>query len=316
MSRAARIPTADVARPPLSPLYDAQRTPRPRASARRERARAAAAWCAALLLLLAAPAYAGDDAAPESVAESDDAAAPASRYGRDDRGDDFEGYPVDAGDPGDDYYDVSVEHRAFSPNWTGAFVGVGVLGGMHSFRAPYVSGTLRAPAYGAFINWASAQQALDLQLGYLGARASGEVLGGDATLVRHNIHAAVLAHPFFLGVLGGDRPSYTIAGWYLLIGAAVDITRVDAESAAEGAPDTTLVAPGWRFGTGIDTFLDSPEDGRAFWLGFQYQLGLVRGQRNNDEIGRQRALEHLLLLRLSYRWNGHILRGGFGPGTP
>ena len=258
------------------------------------------------------PSAAGPMLAPEAHADE-----PGPMYGTDDRGDDFEGYPVDPGRPGDAYYDTSVEHRAFSPNWTGACIGVGVLGGLHNFRSPYVSGTLRAPAFGAFAQWSSAQQILDLQLGYLGARGAGEAFGNDATLTRHNVHAALQVHPFFLGVLGGDRISYTIASWYLLVGFGVDVTQITPTSSApDDAVGTRLVAPGWRFGSGLDTPLDSPEDGGAFWLGFQYQLGLVRGVRSNEEIGRDRALEHMMLVRLTYRWNGLLPRGMFGPGSP
>jgi hypothetical protein len=234
------------------------------------------------------------------------------RLGDDDGADGFDGYPADPGQPGDAYYDASTEHRAYSPNWTGAYFGGGLLGGMASVRSPLSDEVLRAPAYGAFITWSSLNQILDLQGGYLGATFT---LDGapERRLRRHSIHGAGLAHPLFLAVLGGGRMATTIANWYILGGFAAERFAFDGTATA---PDEAAWAFGWKVGTGIDTYLDSPHDGGAFWLGLQYQFGLWNSTRYVRSLPRARFQEHWLLVRLSYRWNGGFFRGGRGPDVP
>lgn len=235
------------------------------------------------------------------------------RHGDDDAEDGFDGYPVDPGEPGDSYYDVTEEHRPYSPNWTGAYFGGGLMGGLATVRTDLANGVARAPAYGVFLEWSSVNQILNLQGGYLGTRFSLDTEVGEVTLRRHGVHGAVLAHPLFLAVLNGGRVATTIANWYILVGLGAERFVWDAPPSFE---DTNAWQLGWKLGSGVDTYLDSPHDGSAFWIGVQYQFGIWRTTAYEPLFPRERFQEHWVLLRLSYRWNGGFFAGGEGPDVP
>jgi hypothetical protein len=234
------------------------------------------------------------------------------RYGDDDGADGFDGYPVDVGEPGDSYHDTSTEHRAYSPNWTGAYLGVGPLVGVATIRGEYIRGVDRALAYGAFFNWSSLNQILDAQLQYTRAEFQPSLDGGDATLLRQSVAGNLLIHPLFLAIISGPRAGYTVANTYFLAGGGLEFNRLTPAA----GPDVSYTSLGWRIGGGTGTYLDDPSDGGAFWLGIQFQRAYIQGSVSDPEIGRQKLRENMVLIRLSYRRNGNVFSGFTGPDSP
>mgnify|MGYP000950718659 CR=1 FL=1 len=232
------------------------------------------------------------------------------RVGDDDGDDGFTGYPEDPGRPGDAYRDASSEYRPFSPNWTGAFVGGGLLGGATSLRGEFLEGMDHAPGFGLFLNASTVQQVLDVQVHYLRASYTAPVTPGSADFTRQHAGVALLVHPFFLFVINTPPAAYIIANAYAMIGLGADITDVT------GDVDAHYAGLGWRLGGGVDVPIDDPNDGGAFWLGFQWQHAFVRGEPSIDAVGRDRLRENYLLLRLSSRFNGGFSRIGFRPTAP
>ncbi len=234
------------------------------------------------------------------------------RLGDDDGDDGFTGYPADVGDPGDDYYSPGDEYRRYSPNWTGAFIGGGVITGMASLRrAEFADDIDHALGLGAFFNWSSLNQIIDLQVHYLRADFQPRIDELDAEVRRNTVGAALLVHPLFLAVINRPRVGYTIANTYVLLGGGLEVTDVSS-----AVVDTRYTAPGWRLGGGVDTYLDSPADGGAFWLGFQYQRAFVQSAPNDEFVRRRELREHWFTLRLSYRFNGNVFTGFRGPDSP
>ncbi len=238
------------------------------------------------------------------------------RLGDDDRDDDFDGYPADPGDPGDSYHDVSTEYRAYSPNWTGGYLGVGPLVGYAAIRGEYLQGVDHALAYGAFFNWSSLNQIIDAQFQYTRAQFSPDLPlsngGGEASLTRQSVAANLLLHPLFLAILSGPRAGYTVANTYVLAGAGLEFNRFEPPA----SPAVSYNSIGWRIGAGTGTYLDDPSDGGAFWLGIQFQRAYIQGSTAHPEIGRQKLHENMLLIRLSYRRNGNVFTGFGGPDSP
>ncbi|MFT4703839.1 MAG: hypothetical protein ACI81R_001532 [Bradymonadia bacterium] len=248
---------------------------------------------------------ADDEATPYPLNAPDNPGG--ERYGDDDGDDGFDGYPVDPGEPGDSYYDASAEYRAYSPGWTGAFYGGGLLAGYSTLRAGRDRPALRGPAYGALLNWSSLNQIADIQLSYQGARFQRL----DLNVRRNSLSAGLLVHPLFLAVLSGNQLAYTISNFYVLVAPTADHVRWE-----EDLGEHESWSLGWRLGLGIDTYLDSPHDGGAWWLGVQYQFGIFRTPLTDDLLSRTRFREHWLFVRLSYRVNGGLFRGGRGPTVP
>ncbi|MFT6399852.1 MAG: hypothetical protein ACJAYU_004622 [Bradymonadia bacterium] len=238
------------------------------------------------------------------------------RLGDDDGGDDFTGYPADPGEPSDSYHDVSSEYRAYSPNWTGAYLGVGPLVGYAAIRGEYLEGVDRALAYGAFFNWSSLNQMIDAQFQYTRAQFTPELPassgGGEANLIRQSLAGNLLLHPLFLAILSGPRGGFTVANTYLLAGAGLEFNRFEPPA----GPAVSYNSIGWRIGAGTGTYLDDPSDGGAFWLGIQFQRAYIQGSMAHPEIGRQKLRENMLLIRLTYRRNGNVFTGFGGPDSP
>lgn len=230
------------------------------------------------------------------------------RLGADDGDDGFTGYPADPGEPGDAYHDTSAEYRAYSPNYTGAYLAGGALAGFAALRGEPIDRVDRAPAYGAFLNWSSNSQIIDLQFQYLRARFDTVEGGLDTDRVRQTVGANLLFHPLFLSIIGG-RTGYIVANTYFLTGVGLEINDVHRQ----GQQPFDYRSPGWRIGGGTGTFLDNPNDGGGFWLGIQFQRTYVQGAANDPNVGRQKLHENALFIRLSYRRNGNIFRGFSAP---
>ena len=264
----------------------------------------------ALLLIASAPASADDE--PNRYRNISPDNPGGERYGDDDAPDDFDGYPIDPGESGDAYHDTSTEYRANSPNWTGAYLGVGPLVGFAAIRGDYISGVDRAPAYGAFLNWSSINQIVDAQIQYTRTSFTPSFEGGDGELLRQSVAGNLLLHPLFLAIISGPRIGYTAANTYFLAGCGYEFNRLTTPTGDE----IPYASTGWRLGGGTGTYLDDPSDGGAFWLGIQFQRTYVQGAVETTEIGRQKLRENMLLVRLTYRRNGNLFSGFRGPNAP
>ncbi len=233
------------------------------------------------------------------------------RLGDDDGDDGFTGYPADPGEPNDAYRDSSTEYVRYSPNWTGAFVGGGGLVGLGALRGDMLEGVDHTVAYGAFLNWSSVSQVVDLQGQYVRARYNPALADGtDVHFTRQGLTGSILFHPLFLTIIGGSKMTHLLANTYVLGGLGVEFNRIEPIGER---PDIAYNALGWRIGAGTGLYLDNPNDGGAFWLGLQFQRVYVQGAPNNPNVGREKLTENLTMLRLSYRWNGNIFQGFGGP---
>lgn len=234
------------------------------------------------------------------------------RLGDDDGDDGFTGYPADPGEPDDAYHDTTSEYVRYTPNWNGAFVGGGALVGLGALRGDLVQGVDHTVAYGAFLNWSSVSQVLDLQGQYVRATYQPTLAeGGTASFTRQGVTGDILFHPLFLTIIGGSTMSHVLSNTYVLGGLGVEFNRISPDAPDRG--DIRYTSLGWRLGGGTGIYLDNPNDGGAFWLGIQFQRVYVQGAPNRAEIGRQKLRENLTMLRLSYRWNGNIFQGFGGP---
>lgn len=257
---------------------------------------------AALLLLLVWPILVAADDEEHEYPRIDPDNPGGERFG-DDPDDDYSGYPVDPGEPDDPYYDTTAEHRPYSPNWTGAFVGGGAMGGVATFRAPYTEGVAVAPTFGVFAETSTVYHILTLQTAYRFASFRPNFdLGGEGTLTRHSITGSAVIHPLFLSLLGGDWISYTLGELRFYLGPSLD--SIAAEVAEEREHMWTL---GYHLGTGVDTYIDNPHDGTSWWIGFDYRYNVVTGSRDEGLFQRAKGREHAFMLRLSFRWNGNAI---------
>lgn len=266
-----------------------------------------------LLLPLCLLCIAADDADPE-YPRIDPNNPGGERLGDDDGDDGFTGYPADPGEPGDAYHDTSSEYVRYSPNWNGSFIGGGALVGMGALRSDLTLNVDRGPTFGAFANWSSVSQIVDIQVQYLRSQYSPTLRdGATADFTRQNASASILLHPLFLTIIGGSKMSHLVANTYFLSGLGAEFNRIEPTSGARADDTIGYTSLGWRIGAGTGLYLDNPNDGGAFWLGVQFQRAYVQGDPNNATIGRSKSRENLIMLRLSYRWNGNAFAGFRGP---
>jgi hypothetical protein len=233
------------------------------------------------------------------------------RVGDDDRDDDFDGYPAGPGSPDDAYFDTTSEWRAYTPNWTGAFYGGGLIGGWLQQDAAFLGSPSSAPVYGAFLQASTVQLVLDFELSYLRFATEGSVNGATGTLDRSSWSLSALAHPFFLANIRGGVTSFLVPGFYALGGVSIDNTVYRV-----GAFERDTSEPGWHIGAGIDLPLDSPQDGGAFWAGLQFRHHRVTDDRNVVWLRDGLLTEDVVLLKIAYRRNGNVFSGMPGPGAP
>jgi hypothetical protein len=261
-----------------------------------------------LLPLLALLCIAADDEAP-ALRRVDPDNPGGQRYGDDDGSDGFTGYPVDPGNADDRYYDTASEHRDYSPNWTGAWVGGGVQTGWMRSRAKWLDAPEDALTITPYLQASSINHIADVQLAFTHAFSLGD---DDVTLRRDSFTASLHAHPSFLSIIGATRAAYTIADWSVMFGPSVE--RVGLERA--DLPTESWWRAGWHVGTTLNTYLDSPNDGASWWIGATYRYNVAGGDRDLEGIGRDPLREHNVQLRLTYRFNGNVGAGMPGPTHP
>ncbi len=224
------------------------------------------------------------------------------RFGADDGDDGFTGYPVDPGEPDDPYFDYMEEYAPYAPTWNGAFVGAGIISGPLSQYGTEFDERTTAFSYGAFANYSSVFEVIDLQGAYRRYSADNAHEGADLHLTRDQLSLSGLLHPFFIGLISGTKFGYTIGAIYTLGGLSMDWVDI------EGDMNESYRAIGWHLGGGIDIPIDSPQDGNAFWIGLQFRQDHVPGGQAEGFLRHRTIREDALLLRLTYRHNGNLLR--------
>ena len=230
------------------------------------------------------------------------------RLGDDDLPDDFDGYPTDGRDPGDAYFDTTSEYRSYTPNWTGSFVGGGLIGGAMLQDATFFREPVSSGLYGAFLQMASTQLVLDGELSYTRTSTSAEVEGDAVRIERQTIALAGLAHPFFLGNIRGGWFAFVVPGIYGTAGVSWNWASLRGAS-----HDADVSENGWHIGAGLDLPIDSPNDGGAFWAGMQVRYARITDNREVVWLRDGLFSEQQLLFKLSYRYNGNIIVRKSGP---
>lgn len=221
---------------------------------------------------------------------------------------DFDGYPADAGKPGDLYYDPSVEYRAYSPEWTGASWGFGLQGGLGRLYGPVFDKTQSGMLLGGFVQASTVLGVADVIASVTRGGFDSAIGGQDVDVTRWDISLSATIHPGLFFNLSGGRFWHTMAQLYLMGGGNLTVQDVRG-----GAINSHFVRPGFHIGGGIDTYLDTPHNGSAFWLGVQYKWTNTAGGLHDDLFRYNWTREHQILLRLSFRINGNLLKGLPGP---
>jgi len=257
---------------------------------------------------VAALAAAEDDQGPTYPYRTDPSVPGGARLGDDDRDDNFDGYPDGPRDPDDAYFDTTAEYRAYSPNWTGSFVGGGLIGGLTRQNASFFDSPVRDGLFGAFLQAASTQLVIDGELAYTQASTRAAIDGDAVEINRHTISAAGLVHPFFLGNIRGGWFAFVVPGIYGTAGLSWNWASIKGENR-----DAEISENGWHVGGGFDIPIDSPQDGGAFWAGLQYRYHRITDNRDVILLRDGLFSEQQLLFKLAYRHNGNLFVGKMGP---
>jgi hypothetical protein len=243
-----------------------------------------------------------DDLVEEPARRADPNNEGGQRYGADE---DHEGYPVVPGAAGDFYFDASAENRAYSPNWTGAFVGFGALAGAATLQAPFLEQASPAPVVGAFVGACTVSALFEAQLAWWRSQHQTTFDGGiDSSLTRNTLSASVGVHPLFLWLISSGRSNFTIADFTAFVGPSLDLMSIQGDGL-----DLDYRALGYHLGARMDTYIDSPQDGGALWVGLEYRYNVTSGSAIDERLRRERAQQHLFVLRFSWRVNGLMIPG-------
>lgn len=265
-----------------------------------------------LLLTAAAPlAASAEEPArgnPRYPHRTDPSVSGGERLGDDDLPDDFDGYPTDGRDPGDAYFDTTSEYRSYTPNWTGSFVGGGLIGGLTLQDATFFREPVSSGLYGAFLQMASTQLVLDGEISYTRAATEAEVEGDPVRIERQTVAFAGLVHPFFLGNIRGGWFAFVVPGIYGTAGVSWNWATLRG-----AAHDADVSENGWHIGAGLDLPIDSPNDGGALWAGLQVRYARITDNREVVWLRDGLFSEQQLLFKLSYRYNGNLFIGKSGP---
>jgi hypothetical protein len=259
-------------------------------------------------LSVAVSAAAADDQGPTYPYRTDPSVPGGTRLGDDDRDDNFDGYPDGPRDPDDAYFDTTAEYRAYTPNWTGSFVGGGLIGGFTRQNATFFDSPVRDGLFGAFLQAASTQLVIDGELAYTQANTQAAIGGEAVEINRHSLSAAGLVHPFFLGNIRGGWFAFVVPGIYGTAGLSWNWASLKGKT-----QNAEISENGWHVGGGFDIPIDSPQDGGAFWAGLQYRYQRITDNRDVLLLRDGLFSEQQLLFKLAYRHNGNLLVGKMGP---
>jgi hypothetical protein len=262
---------------------------------------ALAAWTAWLTLPLASNTFA-QEPETEEFPRIDPDNPGGERLGQDGADDGFTGYPADPGAADDPYFDTTVESRPYVPNYTAAYVAGGLTVGATQLRGRLLDQPSFAPAFGAHFGLGTVAALADFQLSWVTALHSGvQIETAPVDITHHSLAASVGVHPGFFWLIGGTRLDYTIADFALVAGPSIEWMTYDGEYL-----QANYAVPGYHVGARIATYLDSPQDGGAAWLGFEYRYNNISGSDNDPFFERQRLKEHTFTLRIQWRVNGLV----------
>jgi len=142
-------------------------------------------------------------------------------------------------------------------------------------------------------------QIFHVELDYLHTGCSASLQGDPLDFQSNRLSVGVGLHPLFLTTIFANRLWYTTASVYFLVGMNVDFNRIQWRDVS--LDDTWKVGLG--LGAGLDVPLDSPDDGAAFWLGFQYRHD--SSPSSLSAVGDDASIDqNLFLLAVTYRHNG------------
>lgn len=221
---------------------------------------------------------------------------------------DFDGYPADPGKPGDQYHDTSSEYRMYSPSWTGASWGFGLMGGVGRMYGPAFDSTETGGVFGGFAQISTLLSVADGILSVTRGGFKASMNDSPVDVSRWDIHASATIHPGLFFNLSGGRFWTTMAQLYLMGGGNLTVQKTKGDMI-----DSKFVRPGYHLGVGIDTYLDTPHDGSAFWVGIQYRWTNTAGGLHDDDFRYKWTREHQIFLRLSFRINGNAIPSLPGP---
>jgi hypothetical protein len=182
-------------------------------------------------------------------------------------------------------------------NYTGGTIGIGFVGGptlLTDTGYNHLSGYMT----GIQTRVSSVMQIIDLGLEYSFEANEFRAQGVPVEMRRHSLTYLAYAHPLFLRLLGNNRLWYTVASWFVQVGFGAEFSSIKSEPLALDQNSTDF---GMVLGTGFETPLDNPNDGAAFWLGFNYRWKFVFS--NPGIQGHDQMDTHQFLLTLIYRSN-------------
>lgn len=194
---------------------------------------------------------------------------------------------------------ASGDVSAYSPYYTGAFVGFGVIAG--SGRLTQGVQDDWGSTFGLLAQYSLPLQFFDLQASWLHSRHTSSF--DDGTAVSMNTDSLTLGlgiHPLFLLHLESNLVGYILGGAYLLAGIDAEFIRGSIDGAED--PDDALDLH-YVIGGGLDVPLDDVNDGGSFWLGLQYRFNQWTFEKS--PIGE--VEQHAIMMRLTYRRNGLLL---------
>ncbi len=195
-------------------------------------------------------------------------------------------------------------HAEEPVRYVGAFLGVGVTGGVEIFQdrrwAQPVGWT-----FGVHGRVATVLSLIDVQLEYDHGRLSLAVDGQpsdspELQLRRHSFATSVNLHPLFLKILANDWWAFTLSAAYLQLGASAEFSSYHSTDGSSQRAETSL---GLHWGAGIDFPLGDVEGAHALWLGVMWRWKFLFMEPNLGTSGPNELNSHLLVLSLGYRYN-------------
>lgn len=225
--------------------------------------------------------------------------------------------PVPTPEPGHPVFedsghaDPSTLYQAFSPEWTGAYVGLGLQTGLALSNHVALGGFSPMPSLGVFAAFSSpfhiahGEGSLHHQTGTVDTRE------GPGSFQRTSLRNTVLLHPLFAVLILGSGWGYTLGQIYGLAGLSIDHVRI-----REGDRVERFTGMGWHVGAGFDTHIRRPWAGQSWWIGPQWRFEQTPGPMDVADYARHPVRTHVISLRVSYRRHGLVLRHGTRPDAP
>lgn len=212
-------------------------------------------------------------------------------------------------DPG--YADPSSVYAPFSSEWTGAYLGLGVEGGLALSNHYIFDGVMPSSSVGGFLAFSSpfhlahGQGSINYQTGHVQTRSGG------GAMQRLTLRNSVMIHPLFALLMMGSKYGYIAGSFHILVGMSLDHIQL-----REGPRTEKFWNMSWHIGAGFDAPLKKPWAGRSWWIGAQWRFEETPGPMDIADYARNPVRTHVLALRLSFRHHGLLIRRGVRPDAP